>query len=71
MRYPSLAQVTSFGDIVNISSKYLKANAIKQAGDHAAAFFAINPRIDLGTVQQDTAEAQSTDFLITTLRVPV
>ena len=45
LRYPTLAHVTSFGDIVTISSKYLKANAIKQAGDHAATFFQNNPRM--------------------------
>ena len=62
-RFPSLAEVTSFAEIISISSKYLKANAIKKAGDHAASFFASNPRINLATIQQDTVDAQSSDFL--------
>ena len=62
-RFPSLAKVTSFAEIISISSKYLKANAIKKAGDHAASFFASNPRINLATIQQDTVDAQSSDFL--------
>ena len=53
-RFPSLAEVTSFAAIISISSKYLKANAIKKAGDHAASFFANNPRINLATIQQDS-----------------
>ena len=62
-RYPSLAGVTSFAEIIQISSKYLRANAIKKAGEHAASFFSKNPRIDLATIQHDTIDAQSSDFL--------
>ena len=63
LRYPSLSNATSFADIVRISSKYLKSNAIKTAGDHAATFYASHPRMNVNTIRSDTQQALSMNFL--------
>ena len=62
-RYATLSDATSFADVIRTSSKYLKTNAIKTAGDHAAAYYATHPRMNLQTIHDDARTAQSMDFL--------
>ena len=62
-RFPSLSHASSFADIIDVSSKYMKSNAIKTAGDHAEAHYQSHPRISLDAINADAETAQSTDFL--------
>jgi len=62
-RYPSLANVTSFADVVRVSSRYLATHAIKMAGDHAEDYFRTHPRMNLESIDQDTALAESMGLL--------
>jgi hypothetical protein len=62
-RYPSLINCSTFSDIILVSKKYLKANAIRLASDDAVIHFATHPRIDLKQVASDLAQAQAMGLL--------
>ena len=49
-RFPSLSHASSFADIIDVSSKYMKSNAIKTADDHAEAHYQSHPRISLDAI---------------------
>ena len=62
-RYPTLATAMSFADVITVSAKYLKSNAVKTASAHAATFYSTHPRISIAKILSDSQEAQSMGLL--------
>ena len=64
-RYPLLASanVSSFAEVISVSAKFLKTNAVKTAGDHAATYYRSNPRMNLASIHADSRRAEAMDFL--------
>ena len=42
---------------------FLKTNAIRTAGDHAATYYRSNPRMNLASIHADSQRADTMDFL--------
>ena len=64
-RYSSLASanVSSFVDVINVSAKFLKTNAIKTAGAHAAKYYQSHPRMNLSKIRYDEIQAEAMGLL--------
>ena len=64
-RYSSLASanVSSFVDVINVSAKFLKTNAIKTAGAHAAKYYQSHPRMNLSKIRDDEIQAEAMGLL--------
>ena len=64
-RYSSLASanVSSFVDVINVSAKFLKTNAIKTAGAHATEYYQSHPRMDLIKIHADEIQAETIGLL--------
>ena len=57
-RYPLLASanVSTFADVISVSAKFLRTNAIKTVGAHAANFYESQPCMDLTEILADASQ---------------